>query len=293
MTITLTWATGAFDPYTRDQASMFKKLAFAFLGVGTAAQTATAQAEILRKPDFSAEIQTTTDTADLEALDLTQEGVTFPARTIREIRVKSHCLTDNDHFYYEWTESVLGGTTPVLMGQKIIDGWCDEAGTASEYGRLHFKATLSSVSTPVVNFASKGLSIDAITSGAADFNVPPNRLCLVKGINYAGSLTTSTPSGNLVAVDTQFLGGTNGTDAIQFWDVQTSTQLLLDNPIAGADHILEIAFEVWPPHNHRLVLDTNNVTIKCTSVAQIGDENLKHFLEVFVGPARVIGYSAV
>jgi hypothetical protein len=97
----------------------------------------------------------------------------------------------------------------------------------------------------------------------------------------------------LVAVDTQFLGGTNGTDAIQFWDVQTSTQLLLDNPIAGADHILEIAFEVWPPHNHRLVLDTNNVTIKCTSVAQIGDENLKHFLEVFVGPARVIGYSAV
>ena len=45
MAATLTYATGAFDPFTRDQASMFKKLALAFLGIGTAAERHTAQAE--------------------------------------------------------------------------------------------------------------------------------------------------------------------------------------------------------------------------------------------------------
>jgi hypothetical protein len=294
MTITLTWKTGDFDPYTRDQASLSKKIAFAEVGSdATAAQRATAQAELLGLPDFKAEVQTNTDTSDLAALDLTAEGVTFPARTIRDIRIKGYCLTDNDTYYYETVEQVLGGTTPVLLGQKIVDGWAEEAGVAAQYGRVHFKATLSSVSTPVVNFASNGLAIAAITSGAADFTVPPNRFCLVKGINFAGSLTTSTASGHIVSVDTANLDGAgSGTDAIQFWDATATTQLALDNPLAGADHILEIAFELWPPQHQRLVMATNNVTVKCTAVASIADENLKHYIEVFVGPARTIGYSA-
>jgi hypothetical protein len=212
---------------------------------------------------------------------------------MREIRIRSFCLTDNDTYFYESSETVLGGTTPKLLGQKILNGWAEENGTVYEYGRVHFKCTLSSVSTPVVNFASKGLAIGAVTSGAADFTVPPNRLCLTKGLNFGGSLTTSTASGQIVSIDPTNLTGGLGTDVIQFWDATATTQLALDNPLAGADHVLEVAFEIWPPQNHRLVMATNNVTVKCTAVAAIGDENLKHYVEVFVGPARTIGYSAV
>src|SRR5688572_3509926 len=125
MAATLTWANGTFDPFTRDQASLFRKMKMADGADGTAAERATALNEVNGAPDFKAEIQATTDTSDLEALDLTTEGVTFPARTIREIRGKSWCLTDNDTYYYEWTENVLGGTTPVLLGQKIVTGWAE------------------------------------------------------------------------------------------------------------------------------------------------------------------------
>jgi hypothetical protein len=289
MTITLKWATGAFDPYTRDQASMFKKLAFAFLGVGTAAQTATAQAEVLRKPDFAAEIQTDTDTSDLEALDLTQEGVTFPSRTIRKITGKSWCLTDNDTYFYEWTECVLGGTTPVLLGQKIVDGWCEEAGVGGEYGDVYFAATITALTTLTVIHASKGLAMADIVNGDADFTAPKSRLCLVKGAHLSGpSVYTASTAGWVVTVDQALLADGVGTDVVQFANT-TGTLVTSTDPVLGG--IVSLAFQIWPPHNHRLVLDTNNVTVKCTAVAAIGDENLKHLVQIFVGEAQTIGYS--
>lgn len=290
MAATLTWKTGDFDPYTRDQASMFKKLAFAFLGVGTAAEKATAQAEVLKQPDFKAEVQATTDTSNLEAVDLTTEGVTFPARTIRDIRLKSWCLTDNDTYFYESVESVLGGTTPVLLGQKIVNGWCEEAGTAGEYGDVHFAATITALTTLTTIFASKGIAMADIVNGDADLTVPKNRLCLVKGASLSGpSVITASTAGWSVVVDQSILADGSGTDAVQFAN-STGTLVTSTDPVLGG--IVSLAFQLWPPHNHRLVMNSNNVEVQVTAVDAIGDDNLKHYVEVFVGPARTIGYSA-
>lgn len=290
MAATLTWKTGDFDPFTRDQASMFKKLAFAFLGDATQTQRATAQAELLNQPDFKAEVQATTDTSNLQAVDLTDEGVTFPSRTIREIRLKSWCLTDNDTYFYETVESVLGGTTPVLLGQKIVNGWAEEAGTPWEYGSVHFAATITALTTITVISASKGLALGDIASGDADLAVPKNRQILTKTATLNSAIIQTAATGNLVVIDYTNLDGLGaGTDAVKFVAITTSV-VTGANPVVGAR--LDLAFEIWPPHNHRLVMNSNNVEVQVTATDNIGDDNLKHYVEVFVGPARAIGYSA-
>lgn len=291
MAATLTWKTGDFDPYTRDQASMFKKLAFAFLGVGTAAEKATAQAEVLKQPDFKAEVQATTDTSNLEAVDLTTEGVTFPARTIREIRLKSWCLTDNDTYYYESVESVLGGTTPVLLGQKICNGWAEEAGTPSEYGNVHLAATITALTTITNIKVSLGYALGDIATGKAPLNVPPNRLLLVKNATLNATAVSATAQGPHILIDHTNLDGLGaGTDGVVFVSTAGSGTVATDDPKVGTR--IDLAFEVWPPHNHRLVMNTNNVEVQVTATDNIGDNDLKHYVEVFVGPARTIGYSA-
>lgn len=293
MAATLTWKTGDFDPYTRDQASLLQKLAYAFAWAGNAAQKATALAEIWKEPDFKAEVQATTDTSNVQAIDLTDEGVTFPSRTIREIRGKSWCLTDNDTYFYEWTESVLGGTTPVLLGQKIVNGWNEQNGTVFETGRVHFAATITALTTITTIFASKGLALSDIASGKADLVVPQNRLILNKGCTLDATLVSVTAAGVNIAIDYTNLDGLGaGTGAVVFWEGFTSTDVLTDDPKVGTR--LDLAFEIWPVHNHRLVMNSNNVEVQVTAVnANINDDNLKHYVEIFVGQARAQAYSAV
>jgi hypothetical protein len=293
MTATLTWKTGKFDPYTRDQAALFQRLAFAFLGVGTAAQRRTAQAEILQKPDFAAEVQATTDTSNVQAVDLTDEGVTFPSRTVRKIRLRGWCLTDNDTYFYETEESVLGGTTPKLLGQKIIYGWNEQNGTVFETGRVHFAATITALTTITTIFASKGLALSDIASGVADLVVPQNRLILNKGCCLDATLVSVTAAGVNVAINYTNLDGLGaGTGGVVFWEQFTSTDVLTDDPKVGTR--LDLAFEIWPVHNHRLVMNSNNVEVQVTAVdANTNDDNLKHYVEVFVGAAEKQGYSAV
>lgn len=292
MAATLTWKTGKFDPSTRDSAALYQRLAYAFLGVGTPAQRRTAQAEILKKPDFSAEVQATTDTSNLQAVDLTDEGVTFPARTVREITLRSWLMTDNDTYFYETKESVLGGATPVLLGQKMVSGWSEQNGVPFELGRVHFAATITALTTITPIFASKGLALSDIASGVADLVVPQNRLILNKGCTLDATVVSVTPAGNVVYINYANLDGLGaGTGAVQFIDLSTVTDALTDDPKVGTR--LDLAFEIWPPHNHRLVMNTNNVEVQCTAVnANINDDNLKHYVEVFVGPAEKQGYSA-
>ncbi len=294
MTATLTWKTGDFDPYTRDQAALWQRLAYAFLGAGNAAQRATAQAELLKKPDFKAEVQATTDTSNVQAVDLTDEGVTFPARTIREIRLRSWLMTDNDTYFYETTESVLGGTTPVLLGQKMITGWSEQAGVPFDLGRVHFAATITALTTITTIFASKGLALGDISNGKAALTVPQNRVILNKGCTLDALVASATAAGNLVFIDYTNLDGLGaGTDGVQFIAMDAATtDALTDDPKVGTR--LDLAFEIWPPHNHRLVMNSNNVEVQVTAVnANINDDNLKHYVEVFVGPAEKQGYSAV
>lgn len=296
MAATLTSKTGKFDPYTRDSAALFQRLAYAFLGVGTAAQRRTAQAEILQKPDFVAEVQATTDTSNLQAVDLTDEGVTFPSRTFRDITLKSWVLTDNDTYYAETVETVMGGTTPKLLGQKLVKAWSEQNGTVYDLGRVHFAATITALTTITTIYASKGWEtcLGDISSGLAALAVPQNRFILNKGCTLDATVISATTSGVLVAINYTNLDGLGaGTDGVKFLaEGQATTDIIASSPKVGSR--IDLAFEVWPPFNHRLVMNSNNVEVQVTATdANINDDNLRHVVEVYVGPARTQGYSAV
>ena len=237
-------------------------------------------------PQFHYEATVTTDTSDGEVIDLTDEGVTFPASSIREIRCKSLVTSSDSHYYYEWTEEVLGGTTPKLLGQKIVSGWSNQAGTIFETGRVHFAATITALTTITTIFGSKGLALGDISTGKAALTVPKNSVILNKGCTLNATVISVTAAGVDVVIDYTNLDGLGaGTDGVQFIEQFTSTDVLTDDPKVGAR--LDLAFEIWPPINHRLVMDSNNVTLKTTATnANIGADTLRHMGDVFVGPLR-------
>lgn len=238
------------------------------------------------EPQFHYEATVTTDNSDGEVIDLTDEGVTFPANSIREIRCKSLVTSSDSQYWYEWTEEVLGGTTPKLLGQKIVSGWNNQNGTVFETGRVHFAATITALTTITTIFASKGLALGDIASGKAALTVPKNRLILNKGCSMNATIISTTAAGVQVVIDYTNLDGLGaGTDGVQFIEQFTSTDVLTDDPKVGAR--VDLAFEIWPPIHHRLVMDSNNVTLKTTATdANIGADTLRHMGDVFVGRLR-------
>lgn len=244
-------------------------------------------AQVMSLPNFISEALCTTDTSDGEIVDLTQEGVTFPADCVRNIRVKSYCSSPNDHYMYEWEEDVLGGTTPVLLGQRILNGWADQAGTAFEYGQhLHFQATITALTTLTTISGSKGYSLGDIVSGLAAFVVPRNRLFVPKAACLTGpsAISATQGSADMVTWDPTNLDGLGaGTDGVVFLETTATTDTAAGSPALGG--IVSLSFECWPPINHRLVMDVNNVTIKATATnTNVADDSLRHRLEIYVGP---------
>ena len=256
------------------------------LQAAAAAGSRGARAVIDDSPQFHYEATVTTDTSDGEVIDLTDQGVTFPASSIREIRCKSLVTSSDSQYFYEWTEEVLGGTTPKLLGQKIVNGWSNQAGTVFETGRVHFAATITALTTITTIYASKGLALGDIASGKAAFVVPKNRFILNKGCHMNATIISTTAAGVQVVIDYTNLDGLGaGTDGVQFIEQFTSTDVLTDDPKVGAR--VDLAFEIWPPINHRLVMDSNNVTLKVTATdANIGADTLRHMGDVFVGRLR-------
>lgn len=240
-------------------------------------------------PQFVCEAVATTDTSDGEVLDLTDLGVTFPADSVRTVNCRSFCSSPNDHFMYEWEEDVLGGTTPVLLGQRLLGGWCDQAGTVFEYGTdLHFAATITALTTITLISSSKGYSaaLGDISSGQSTFLVPRNAKFIAKSavLTSPSAISATQGSADSVTWDPTNLDGLGtGTDAVTFLDSSATTDSAAASPALGGQ--IHLAFEIWPPINHRLVMDTNNVTLKVTATnANVADDSLRHRVEVRVRP---------
>jgi len=239
-------------------------------------------------PNFHYEATVTTDTSDGTVLDLTDKGVTFPANSIRTIRCRSLTTSVDSQYFYEWEEDVLGGTTPKLLGQRIISGWNNQNGTVFATGRVHFAATITALTTITTIYASKGWEacVGDISVGTCALLVPKNAYILNKGCTLDGTVVSVTAAGVSVGVVYTNLDGLGtGTGGLVFYEQFTSTDVLTDDPKLATR--LDLAFEVWPPINHRLVLATNNVTIKTTATnSNVGADSLRHMGDVFVGKLR-------
>ena len=84
-----------------------------------------AQMGLLGQPDFIVHGLTDTDTADSDAINLSDYGVTFPDGTQREITVKAR-VADNDGQGLLICRAVVdGGATPIIS-DEAVDGTLDD-----------------------------------------------------------------------------------------------------------------------------------------------------------------------
>jgi hypothetical protein len=284
-------ATGTFDPTTRDSASLFKKLAHAVLGAGTTTQSITAQNELLNRADFKARAKTTDSTAASQVIDLTDEGVTFPAATLRKIKFTSLATTDNDTYFQEWEQMVWGndGTTPKLVGSpRLIQASGIINGTTVHYGLCHAVANFDSSDTAVLTVVGTSDTTGS-TAGSSIGNVSTNTATLTHPIARNNS-TTNTVFRRVLGVNASSDVATNteglyaAAYPINATTMSIYTYAIVDGAADGFDDDgrLECSFFILPPPSVALVMSSNNVEIH---VGHDTTDDVYHNVEVFIGPA--------
>jgi hypothetical protein len=271
-------ATGTFDPATRDSASLFKKLAHAVLGAGTTTQSITAQNELLNRADFKARAKTTDNTAASQLIDLTDEGVTFPAATLRRIRLRSLATTDNDTYFQEWEQFVWGndGTTPVLVGSaKLLNAVGIINGTVVQYGDCAASATYAGdTATAVAANSTAGSSLGNNSTNTITLTHPIARTTpkIVRGVNASADVATASEQILVTAFP-----ATSTTISLFAADTATPTADGFDD--VG---LINCSFFIVPPPSVALVMSSNNVEVH---VGHDATDDVYHQVEVFIGPA--------
>lgn len=285
--------TGLFDPYTRDKASVLTRVARAIVRAGTDAQVQTARNEMMGKADFKVRAKTTDNTAASEVIDLTTEGVTFPAGTIRKIRFRSFASTDNDQWLQEWEQYVLGGTTPKLLGSpRLLNAVGNINGTAVQYGTCHAAANFDSSDTAITTDVGSSSVSASSTAGSSIGNIATNTAVLTHPIARAtGKRVLGINASSDVATASESLLGS------VFPANSTTMSIFTIAPDAAApaadgfddDGRLEVEFYILPPPSVALVLTSNNVEIHCGHDAT---DDVYHNVSVFVGAAEDAAFVA-
>jgi hypothetical protein len=290
MTTTVTQGPfGTFDPDTRDKASLARKLALAIFGAGTAAQRATARADLLARPDFTA-VAKTTAAETAQVIDLNDEGVTFHAKGIRKIRWKSVAVTGDSTFEQEWEQKVWGndGTTPKLIGSpRLINATAVLNGTPVQYGQCHAIANYDSSDTAVTTVVGTSDTAGS-TAGSSIGNVSTNTATLTHPIARMNS-TTNTVFRRVLGVNASSDVAT-AAEALHasVYPIDATTMSIytadLATPSADGfddDGRLEVSFFILPPPSALLVMNSTHVELH---IGHDATDNVYHSVELFIGP---------
>lgn len=287
MALTVPWGPiGSFDPYTRDHAGFLQKMRFADGSAGTSAQQATARAELDKAPDFRARAKTTDNSAASQVIDLTDEGVTFPAGTFRKIRFVSHAVTDNDSWFQEWEQVVWGndGTTPKLLGTpRCVHAAGEINGTVARYGHVKYHGTTSGATVTDGADSDSGLSLGNFSSGAATLTVPISRSTATMRVEAAHWSEDAGAVADVRLIQARAATTTTFTVNIASLD---STEAVEDP--TGVNNV-DIALFLPPPPSIALVMNSNNVEVHCGFNAT---DDVYHDVEVYVGPAETHAHVA-
>lgn len=282
MALTAVWGPiGQFDNDTRDKASLKRKWLLATNGGGSQAEVTTASNELAGKPDFRARVKTTDNSAASQVIDLTDEGVLFPANTVRKIRFRSFAVSDNDQYTQEWEQLVLGGTTPKLLGTaKLLNAVGNINGTAVQYGCCRAQSTYAQdTATAVPGNSTAGSSLGNNSTNTITLTHPIARSApkYIKGINASADVATATEQ---LYVTGYVAGGTSTTIVLFAADTATPSADGFDD--VG---VLDVEFYILPPPSVALVMNSNNVEIHCGHDAS---DDVYHTVSVWIGPAEDI-----
>jgi hypothetical protein len=272
---------GQFHPDTRDIASPARKFALAVLGAGTQAQRATARNELLDRPDFVCTARTTDNTAASEVIDLTTEGVTFPASTIRKIRFRSVARTGADQFVQEWEQSVLGGTTPVLLGSPtLLHCSASLNGVGKQYGlcKLHYPVVDGALGTINALHSTAGMSLDGLDNGNGVITHPIARA--TNGARVVSALFSADVETIGERREVQVASQATATTSTLSMATQNGTEAVA---VPTDDGELQVTMYILPPPSIALAVTSNNVEVHCGYDAT---DNVYHYVEVRVGRAE-------
>jgi hypothetical protein len=263
---------------------MSRKMALAVFGAGTAAQRQTARAELQGRPDFVATAKTTDNSAASEVIDLTTEGVTFPASTIRKLRFRSIARTGDTQFFQEWEQYVLGGATPVLLGTaRLINACASAAGVGKQYGLCRAQSTYAQdTATAVTGNSTLGSSLGDNSTNTITLTHPIARAApkYIKGINASSDAVTATEG---LHVSGYVAGGTSTTIVLYAMDLATPSADGFDD--VG---VLDVEFFILPPPSIALAISSAHVEVHCGHDAS---DNVYHYVEVYVGRAEAAAFA--
>lgn len=225
---------------------------------------------------FDNAVSTTTS----QLVDLTDLGVTFPATTMRRIRWRHWVQTDNDRYFTDSERWVLGGTTPVLLGNRVVTHAHGViASTVTKYGRVHYKAAIASgATTESTTENDANIACGDFSSGVGTLTLPANRTATVRGVNFAAAT---------------YGASTGAVPHVVVTSGSTSGRVDLASPDDGAadtnpaDGTLEIEFDLMPPGNADLVMNSNNVELQVTGIAS---DETRHRVEIFIDPPVLVPF---
>ncbi len=124
-------------------------------GVSLSADARKSQQTLLGEPSFIVQGTTDTNTANSDAINLTTQGVTFPAGTVREITVVAYVVDGAAAGKVTAACMVIGGTTPAISGEvSMIAG----TQTSQAYGTVEPTIDFEVVANEVI--------IEAVGEGA-------------------------------------------------------------------------------------------------------------------------------
>lgn len=96
------------------------------------------QQGLLGRPDFIVRGVTDTNTADSDAINLSDNGVTFPANTLREITVVAYAGDGTAACKRTARALIIGGSTPAITGEAqdvaSVGAVTSDSVTSASYG---------------------------------------------------------------------------------------------------------------------------------------------------------------
>lgn len=236
-----------------------------------------AVAMLAKQPQFVGRAKTTDNSAATAVIDLTAQGVTFPAKTYRRLRVRSTAVNGTDSWVQEWTQLVYGndGTTPILLGNARLNFASGQInGTAGDYGNCSVRGTYST--DTVTNDAaasSLGSSLGNNSTNTITLTHPIARTTSkrITGINNCPAAATASGARHVAGVS-----ASSTTFSLFVTDLATPTAA------SPAPSDLSVDFYILPPPSVAFALATNNVTV---TAGYNASDNVYHDIEVFVDRA--------
>lgn len=209
--------------------------------------------QILRQPDFIITGTTDTNTAAASSpvISLSDNGVTFPANTYRDILVEVHAGNGSNAFRWMTRQRVLGGTDPTLKGPERYVTDCtaryvcttDGSTTSVEVAAECMQPEWFDGAAPVAGAFSSG----AATVQWLGANLPSRTLT---PLTCQNNLTAAATNENFIAMIQQTISLTNSTTVLAGVDV-TGTEAAA----IGAGRI-EATVCITPPCHAPVLIDT-------------------------------------